>query len=98
MEADSGEKALEICSSYDGPIDLLLTDIVMPKMGGRDLAAALSPQRPAMRVLYLSGYTDHVVMDRGVIESGAQFLQKPFTPDALARKIRELLDDRSRAA
>jgi PAS domain S-box-containing protein len=99
LEADSGEKALDVCAAYEGPINLLLTDIVMPKMGGRDLAAALSPRRPGMKVLYLSGYTDHVVMDRGVLEHGAEFLQKPFTPDALARKIREVLDgDRSRAA
>ena len=99
LEADSGETALDLAASYQGPIDLLLTDIVMPKMGGRELAAALAPRHPGIKVLYLSGYTDHVVMDRGVIENGAEFLQKPFTPDALARKIRDVLDDdRSRAA
>jgi two-component system cell cycle sensor histidine kinase/response regulator CckA len=99
LEASSGEAALKIGTSFQEPIALLLTDVVMPKMGGRELAAALAPHRPGMKVLYLSGYTDHVVVDRGVVHNGSEFLQKPFTPDALARKIREILDDdRSRAA
>jgi PAS domain S-box-containing protein len=92
LEADSGEKALELESGYEKPIHLLLTDVVMPKMSGRDLAQAVTLSRPEIKVLYLSGYTDHVVIDRGVLAAGAPFLQKPFSPEVLARKVREVLD------
>jgi two-component system cell cycle sensor histidine kinase/response regulator CckA len=98
LEADSGEKALEMQASFEGRIDLLLTDVVMPKMTGRDLAEALELSRPETKVLYLSGYTDRVVVDRGVVAAGASFLQKPFSPEALARKIREVLDNHSQRA
>ena len=98
IEAESGPQALEMDAGHEGRIDLLLTDVVLPEMSGREVADALTLRRSGIKVLYLSGYTDHVVMDRGVLAEGASFLQKPFTPEVLARKIREVLDDRSQAA
>ena len=98
LEAGSGREALEMEKGRQGRIDLLLTDVVLPEMSGRDVANALSVSRPGIKVLYLSGYTDHVVIDRGVLAEGASFLQKPFTPEVLARKLREVLDDRSQTA
>lgn len=98
LDADSGERALEIAGDYEGRIDLLVTDVVMPKMSGRDLAEALVLLRPEIKVLYLSGYTGQVVFDHGVLASSADFLEKPFTPQTLACKVREVLDTHSRAA
>ncbi len=95
LEADSGAKALEIGEQRQGPIDLLVTDVVMPQMSGRDLAEALMMLRPDMKVLFLSGYADRAVVEHGVIELGAGFLQKPFTPQTLAQKVREALDRRA---
>jgi PAS domain S-box-containing protein len=97
LEADSGARALEVVRDFDGTIDLLLTDVVMPKMSGRDLAEALALLRPEVKVLYLSGYTERSVFDQGLLDRRSPFLQKPFTPDTLARKIRDVLDSRSRA-
>lgn len=82
-----------LCERYEEPIHLLLTDVVMPEMSGPDLAARLAQLRPEMKVLYMSGYTDDVIIHRGVLVEGTAFIQKPFAPDALARKIREVLDD-----
>jgi PAS domain S-box-containing protein len=98
IEAESGRQALEMETAHEGRIDLLLADVVLPEMSGRDVADALVLSRPGIKVLYLSGYTDHVVIDRGVLAAGACFLQKPFTPEVLAGKIREVLDDRTQAA
>lgn len=92
LEADSGEAALEVSSAHDEEIQLLVTDVVMPKMSGRDLAEALVLLRPDIRILFLSGYADRAVIEHGILETGAAFMQKPFTPDALARKVREILD------
>jgi two-component system cell cycle sensor histidine kinase/response regulator CckA len=92
LEGDSGEQGLETAAGHAGKIDLLVTDVVMPKMSGRDLAEALVRLRPEMKVLFLSGYTDNVVVDHGVLQPGTDFLQKPFTPDALVRKVRAVLD------
>ncbi|HWR51029.1 MAG TPA: ATP-binding protein [Bryobacteraceae bacterium] len=91
MEASSGEAALAILERDHQSFELLLTDVVMPKMSGRDLAEAAALLRPNLRVLFLSGYTDQVVMDHGVAGT-ADFLQKPFTPETLAHKVREVLD------
>ena len=88
--ADVGE-ARRLCDEHHGPIHLLLTDVVMPVMSGRGLAGTLSPMRPEMKVLYMSGYTDDAIVRHGVME-GAPFLQKPFTPRELAAKVREVLD------
>jgi CheY-like chemotaxis protein len=98
LEAQSGAQALEIEASHQARIDLLLTDVVLPGMSGREVAEAMVAIRPGLKVLYLSGYTDHVVIDRGVLVPGASFLEKPFSPELLARKIREVLDNRSQAA
>ena len=91
LEAEHGLEALKIVESFQSPIHLLLTDIVMPHMNGRDLAEQISSVRPATKVLFMSGYTDHAAVHRE-LSAGAPFLQKPFTPDALAKKVRGLLD------
>lgn len=92
LEADSGETAMEISAAHDEKIDLLVTDVVMPKMSGRELADALSLLRPDLKVLFLSGYADRAIIEHGILDAGAAFMQKPFTPQDLARKVREVLD------
>ncbi len=92
LEARNGVQALEVAARHGGPIHLLLTDVVMPQLSGRQLADQLLPQRPAMRVLFMSGYADDTALRRGVYEAAADLLPKPFSPDALAHKVREVLD------
>jgi CheY-like chemotaxis protein len=91
LEASNGAEALRLSAAHPGPIHLLVTDVVMPQMSGRQLAAQLSSARPALKVLYVSGYTDDAIVRHGVLEKGLVFLQKPFTPAVLARKVREVL-------
>lgn len=93
VEADGPQRALEICQD-DTRFDLLITDVVMPGMSGRDLAERISTLKPDLRILYTSGYTDNTVFRQGGIPTGVHFLQKPFMPEALARKIREALKRR----
>ncbi|HET7791236.1 MAG TPA: PAS domain-containing protein [Gemmatimonadales bacterium] len=90
--APSGQQALDAAKQFPGEIHLLMTDVVMPGMSGRQLAEALLAVRPGVRALFTSGYTDDVVLRHGVLEEGVPYLQKPFTADALARKVREVLD------
>jgi PAS domain S-box-containing protein len=92
LEARHGAEALEISNRHPGAIHLLVTDVVMPQMSGRELAQRLATLRPDLKVLYMSGYTDDAIVRHGVLAAGIAFLSKPFTPDALALKVREVLD------
>ncbi|HEV8540143.1 MAG TPA: PAS domain S-box protein [Nitrospiraceae bacterium] len=92
LEAGHGEEAVRICETHGGSIDLLLSDVVMPGMNGRELARRAAAMRPELRVLLMSGYTDEVIGQREVLEAGMAFVRKPFAPDDLARKIREVLE------
>jgi two-component system cell cycle sensor histidine kinase/response regulator CckA len=98
MEATRGEEAIRVCRQMKGKIDLAVIDVVMPEMSGPDLVKQVAPVCPAMRVLFISGYTDEAIVHHGIPQSGAAFLQKPFLPDALSRKVREVLDMRSNSA
>jgi len=91
LEARSGEDALRIAGLYEGPIHLLVTDVVMPGMGGRQVADRLTATRPETRVLYVSGYTENAIVHQGVLEAGIDFLEKPFTPQALEQRVAEVL-------
>jgi CheY-like chemotaxis protein len=92
LPASGGPDALSLVEGHAGPIHLLVTDVVLPSMSGRELARRLDAARPGLRVLYTSGYTDEAIVHHGVLEPGIAFLQKPFTGDALADKVREVLD------
>src|SRR5256712_70650 len=92
VAASDGLEAIEICKRHEAPIHLMLSDVVMPQMGGRELAQRLATVRPDMKVLYMSGYTSNAIVHHGILDPGTLFIQKPFTPDSLARKVREVLD------
>ena len=92
LEALSGQEALRVSDSHEGPIALLVTDVIMPGMSGRETAEKLALKRPGIKVLYLSGYTENVISHQGVLEAGIHFLQKPFASEALARKVREVIE------
>src|SRR3989441_649940 len=92
LDAESADQALAVAGARQGPIHLLVADVVMPGASGRELARRLAQSRPETRVLYVSGYTDDAIVHHGMLEPGLNFLQKPFTPAGLARKVREVLD------
>jgi CheY-like chemotaxis protein len=92
LEASNGTEAIEVSTRHESQIDLLLTDLVMPQIGGRELAELLRPQRPDMKVLFMSGYTDDIFIRQGISDATASLLLKPFTAETLAERLRELLD------
>jgi CheY-like chemotaxis protein len=92
LEAGNGVEALEVCGQHRGKVQVLVSDVVMPRMGGRELAERLKGLYPGLRVLLVSGYTEDAAIRHGVQVAETAFLQKPFTPGALARKVREVLD------
>ena len=95
LAADCPKEALRLDAEHTGEIDLLITDVVMPGMSGRDLAARMATDRPGMKPLFMSGYTANVIAHRGVLDEGVSFLGKPFTRDDLTQKVREVLDRES---
>ena len=92
LEASSPEDAIRLCESHGGEIHLLLTDVVMPGMSGRDLSDRLKRVRPGMKVLYMSGYTEEAIVEHGILDSGLHFIPKPFSPASMAQKILEVLN------
>jgi PAS domain S-box-containing protein len=98
LPAGEGEDALALARAFHGPIDLLLSDLIMPGLGGRELAERLRQSRPETAVLYMSGYSDEAVVRRGVVDPDASFLEKPFATTDLAARVREILDQRSAGA
>ena len=96
-EARNGREGLALCEAHEGPIDLLVSDVVMPELGGRELAEAAVKLRPGLKVMFMSGHTQDVVLKEGV-QKGTAFLQKPFTPAGLAQKVREVLDSNAASA
>ena len=92
LEACHGSQALEICESHKQQISILVTDVVMPQMSGRELSEKLLQLRPQMKLLFMSGYTDDAILHHGVLDSNLPFLQKPFTPHSFVKKVREVLD------
>jgi two-component system cell cycle sensor histidine kinase/response regulator CckA len=93
LQCRDPEEAKTISAARQGPIHLLLTDVVLPQMDGRSLFGLLSPLFPDMRVLYVSGYAENAIVHHGVLDAGVKFLQKPFTVESLAKKVREALDE-----
>jgi DNA-binding NtrC family response regulator len=94
VAAKSTKEAEQFSEKSKGKIHLLLTDIIMPGTSGRELARRITARHPRTRVLYMSGYTDNVLVQGGVLEASLSFLQKPFTPGALVQKVRDVLDSR----
>lgn len=92
LEASSCMEAMRTAEEFAGEIHLVVTDVVMPEMSGKLLATQIQAARPGTKVLFVSGYTNHAIVHHGVLDSDAAFLQKPFTPGILARKVREVLD------
>jgi len=92
LSAGDGKEALNLADQYKDAIHMLLTDIIMPCMGGRELADQVKKTRPDIKILYMSGYTDDAIVRHGMLEKGLSFIQKPFASDSLKKKVREVLD------
>jgi CheY-like chemotaxis protein len=97
LEAVRGEEAIRMATEHQGRIHLLLTDVVMPEMSGPQALEQIRARQPNMKVLFMSGYTDEAMVHHGIPDSGAPFLQKPFLPETLARKVREVLASQASA-
>src|SRR5471032_1093198 len=97
LDARNGREGLALCETHHGPIDLLVTDVMMPELGGRELAEGAIKLRPGLKVMFMSGHTEDTVLKEGV-QKGTAFLQKPFTPARLAQKVRETLDSADKSA
>ena len=93
IEAECGVDALALARQHTGAIDLLLTDVVMPRMSGKEMADRLLPLRPGMNVLYMSGYTDELLAKHGILGPGMRLLEKPFTRESLVNTVREILSE-----
>jgi len=93
LQAKNGGEPLTFCEGYAGKIDLLVSDVVMPVVSGGELAEQLALARPEIKVLFMSGYTGNAILHHGVLPSHTYILEKPFLTDALARKVREVLDE-----
>lgn len=94
LTAESGAGAIEILHRHEGPIDLLLTDIMMPGMNGMEVAATVSKTKPGIPIFFMSGYADQELVNRGLLDPSTHFLQKPFSPQELGKRVREVLDRR----
>jgi CheY-like chemotaxis protein len=92
ISASDGAEALEVAAKADTPVDLLLTDVVMPKIGGKELAARLKETHPRVKVLYMSGYAENAIAHQGVLPQGLNFIEKPYSLSDLARRVREVLN------
>src|SRR5262249_42251439 len=92
LQASDGREGLATFKAHTTPIDLLLTDVIMPGLNGRELASQVGKLKPGTRVLFISGYTKDIILDRNLLRPGVAFLKKVFTADALRRKVREVLD------
>jgi CheY-like chemotaxis protein len=92
LEAQNGQEALLVSTHHPGTVHLLLTDVIMPGISGKVLAEQLVRSRPELKVIFMSGYSDEAIVHHGVLEIGAAFLQKPFSPAMLAQKVRQVLD------
>ena len=92
IDAANGIEGLRLFKDHPGPIDLLLTDVMMPRMTGPQMVAELRPLRPGLRVLYMSGYTDGAITPQGELQANVKFLQKPVIPDTLLQKVREVIE------
>jgi len=93
LVAASGPEALAEAERHNGAIDLLLTDVIMPRMNGRELGAKLAEQRPGIKLLFTSGYTQNVIVHHGVLDPDVRFISKPYTPASLVAGVREVLDE-----
>jgi CheY-like chemotaxis protein len=95
LEAQNGQAALQLCAAHTGPLHLLLTDVIMPGMSGRQLSKHLAILQSPPKLLFMSGYTDEALDQHGILTPGIHLLSKPFTPDTLLRKVREVLDSKA---
>ena len=92
IAASGGAEAAKLCADRNAPIDLLLTDLVMPQTSGEEVAEQLTKMQPGLKVLFMSGYTDEAIVHHGVLDANVEIIQKPFTPVGFSKKIREVLD------